>query len=68
MINKVEYEQIKRHDEVGWVFTFTYDHDLCDTYELFGDDANTAMAYLSISPDPETLLINLRNLMRITVH
>lgn len=75
MIKRVEYDQDKRAGQDGVVITFTYDeiipgteHNVADAYEVFGEDFPVAMNILSMSANPEHLMINIRNLLRLTLH
>lgn len=74
-IERVEYDQEKRGPEQGVVITFTYDTTLpgtdchvADAYEIFGEEFPIAMNILNMSANPEHLMINIRNLLRLTVH
>lgn len=75
MIERVEYDQEKRGGQEGVVITFTYDgnipgteHKIADAYEIFGEDFPVAMNILNMSANPEHLMINIRNLLKLTVH
>jgi hypothetical protein len=74
-IKRVEYDQEQRAGMEGVVITFTYegtipgtDLNVADAYEVFGDDFPVMMNILQMSANPEHLMINIRNLLRLTVH
>jgi hypothetical protein len=68
-IEKVDYRQESRNGEPGVIITFTYDTDIADQYEIFGEpDFSIAMNIFSMSKDAESMMANIRNLLRLTVH
>lgn len=75
MIERVEYDQEKRGGQEGVVITFTYVEThpgsadkIADAYEIFGEDFPVAMNILNMSANPEHLMINIRNLLKLTIH
>lgn len=69
MISRVEYSKHQDRGEPMLLVVFTYDDEISDAYEVYGgSDINTIMGWLTMAPDPVGLLLEIRNLMKITVH
>lgn len=68
MISLVEYGPVTRSGEQGLAIIFTYDEKYKDSYELFGQYMEKVNTLMYTLPDPEALLVEIKNLMNLTVH
>lgn len=69
MLQKIEYQRVSRDEEDGVEVIFTYDDDVTDTYEVYGEPDNSIILNLiGQEPPPEFLVLQLRHLTGSTVH
>lgn len=69
MISRVEYGHFLKEGEPGLNIVFTYDEEYSDSYEVWGEgNVNNVCGWISQQPTPESLLVELRKMVGITIH